>query len=40
MYADGNVRWLSDPADVQAAFHNFIALCARKQLRYQQEYED
>ena len=40
MYADGSVRRLSDPADVQEAFHSFIALCARKQLDLQQEYED
>lgn len=40
MYADGSVRQLSVPADVQAAFHSFIALCARKQLGHQQEYED
>jgi hypothetical protein len=30
MYADDSVRQLSNPADVQAAFHSFIALCARK----------
>jgi hypothetical protein len=40
MYADDSVRRLSNPADVQVAFHSFIELCARKQLGHQQEYED
>jgi hypothetical protein len=34
MYAEGSVL-----AEVQAAFHSFIALCDRKQLGHQQEYE-
>jgi len=32
MYAGDSVGRLSNPADVQAAFHSFIALCVRKQL--------
>jgi hypothetical protein len=35
MYAEDSVL-----AEVQAAFHSFIALCARKQLGHQKEYED